>query len=411
MDYQVFEFFLEFLFWVSAGLIVYTYVGYGILLGLFVLIKRISGARKVHGNVQPTVSFIIAAYNEEEFIERKIANTLQLEYPSDKTEIIIVTEGSSDRTAALAASFQGVRVIHSTRRLGKTAALKKAVGLATGEILVFSDANALLTPQSLSKMMRWFLDKRVGGVAGEKRVLTSREPNGTDGEGMYWRYESALKRLDSNLNTIVGAAGELFAMRKKLWTELPDDTIIEDFVQSLNICLKGYSVKYEPDAAAYETPSESVEEEMKRKVRICAGAFQAMGRLRPLFNVFRYGLTSFQFISHRILRWTIAPLSMPILLLSNLGLVVFSDHIFYQVVLGLQFAFYFLAIMGWSYARQNKIIRWLNVPFYFVFMNVAVFSGLRLYLRGEETVYWERALRQEMQTGIPNPDASHETIT
>jgi biofilm PGA synthesis N-glycosyltransferase PgaC len=264
-------------------------------------------------------------------------------------------------------------------------------------LVVFCDANTLLNKECIREIVKHYSNPKVGGVAGEKKILA----RGTDtaaaaGEGLYWKYESALKKLDSELYSTMGAAGELFSVRKELLDHVPEGTIIEDFVQSLKLCVKGYVVRYEPGAYAAEAPSASIKEEMKRKVRICAGAFQAMVLLKDLFNVFKYPVVSFQFISHRILRWTICPVALVLLLISNIILVIsYSSNLFYQAVLAMQGLFYLLAIAGWVYASRDIKVKALYIPFYFLFMNISVFMGFNRFIRNKQTVLWERASRQK----------------
>jgi biofilm PGA synthesis N-glycosyltransferase PgaC len=233
-------------------------------------------------------------------------------------------------------------------------------------------------------------------VSGEKKIEVTRIGKAVaEGEGLYWKYESLLKRLDAQLYSVVGAAGELFSIRTALFEKAAEDTIIEDFVQSLKVCMKGYVVQYEPDAYAVESASVSMREEQKRKVRICAGAFQAMGILKDLFNIFKYPILSFQFISHRILRWTICPLCLSTLLASNLLLAAIDQSLFYFVFLFLQLFFYTLAIMGWINASRNIKMKLLYIPYYFLFMNISVFLGFARFVRKRQSVLWEKAARQK----------------
>ncbi len=213
------------------------------------------------------------------------------------------------------------------------------------------------------------------------------------GEGIYWKYESFLKRLDSEFYSVVGAAGELFSIRTVLFHEVPPDTIIEDFVQSLQLCKDGWLVRYEPDAYAIESASSSMQEEQKRKVRIAAGAFQAMIILKDLFNVFRYPVLSFQFISHRILRWTLCPVCLVTGLISNFLLVYKNEGRLYIVVLLVQIVFYAMALTGWIFARKNIKTKVFYIPYYFLFMNLSVFLGFYRHLRKKQTAVWEKAGR------------------
>jgi len=234
-------------------------------------------------------------------------------------------------------------------------------------------------------------------VAGEKKIISASDDLASAaGEGLYWKYESFLKKMDSAFYSVVGAAGELFSVRTALFDKAPENTIIEDFVQSLRICAKGYTIRYEPAAFAMETPSSSMKEEEKRKIRICAGAFQAMGMLKGLFNVFKYPTLSFQLISHRILRWTLCPLCLIGLLVSNAVLVGATGSPLYGIFFLLQGIFYSLALLGWFLANRNLQVKALYIPYYFLFMNMAVFAGFYRFIRKRQAVTWEKAARQKM---------------
>jgi len=391
---------LQFVFWASLIIIFYSYIGYGILLWLLVQVKRLF-RWKTNPAAQtdnlPRVALVVAAYNEEDFIRDKIINTLELDYPSELLEVIFVTDGSTDKTPAIVKEYPFIRLLHQPERKGKIAAVNRAMQFVQSPVVVFCDANTLLNKECIRRIVQHYDDPRVGGVAGEKRIMAAgNDTAAAAGEGLYWKYESFLKRLDSELYSTMGAAGELFSVRKELLDEVPEGTIIEDFVQSLKLCSKGYVVRYEPNAWAAETASASIKEEMKRKVRICAGAFQAMILLRELFNVFKYPVVAFQFISHRILRWTICPLALITLLISNILLVWMGPaHLFYQVTLAGQVLFYMLAIAGWAYASKDIRVKALYIPFYFLFMNISVFIGFNRFIRNKQTVLWERAARSK----------------
>lgn len=387
-------------FWVSLIIIFYSYIGYGILLWFLVKIKRLFTKRSVPPlptESLPNVALVVAAYNEEDFIREKITNTRDLDYPAGRLEVVFVTDGSQDRTPDIVREYPFIRLLHENQRRGKIAAVNRAMTFVQSPLVVFCDANTLLNKDCIREIVKHYADPAVGGVAGEKKILArGSDTAAAAGEGLYWKYESALKKLDSELYSTMGAAGELFSVRKELLDKVPEGTIIEDFVQSLKLCVKGYVVRYEPGAYAAEAPSASIKEEMKRKVRICAGAFQAMVLLKPLFNVFKYPVVSFQFISHRILRWTICPIALVTLLLSNLALVITGTNIlFYQAVLAIQGLFYLLATTGWIYASRDIKVKALYIPFYFLFMNISVFMGFHRFIRNKQTVLWERAARQK----------------
>lgn len=388
------------IFWVSFSIVFYSYIGYGIILWFLVKIKQLF-SRKIPTNPEflPAVALVVAAYNEEDYIEEKIKNSFQLNYPADKLEIIFVTDGSTDRTPDIIRKYPRIHLLHEPERRGKSAAMNRSLAFIKSPYIIFCDANTLLNADCVREIVKHYADPKVGGVAGEKKILTEGiNTAAATGEGLYWKYESFLKKLDSDLLSTMGAAGELFSVRKELFEPAPEGTIIEDFVQSLKVCTKGYVLKYEPGAYAAEAPSASIRDEMKRKVRICAGAFQAMILLKELFNPLRHPVLSFQFISHRILRWTICPVAIVVLLVSNLFLAWIDNGLFFRLVLLAQLVFYAMAITGWILANREIKVKVLYIPFYFLFMNLAVFLGFRRFIRNKQTVLWEKAGRQKLPT-------------
>jgi cellulose synthase/poly-beta-1,6-N-acetylglucosamine synthase-like glycosyltransferase len=215
---------------------------------------------------------------------------------------------------------------------------------------------------------------------------------GSAGEGIYWQYESLLKKWDAELWSVVGAAGELFAFRTEVYEHVPTDTIVEDFYLTMRIAQKGYRVQYEPEAFAVESSSASVAEELKRKVRIAAGGLQAVARLAPLLNIFRYGMLTFQYVSHRVLRWTLAPLFLPVLLAVNV-LLALQGSPFYRGLLVLQILFYSAALAGYLFEKRKMKIKAFFVPYYFCLMNYSMYAGFVRLVRGRQSVLWERAKR------------------
>jgi cellulose synthase/poly-beta-1,6-N-acetylglucosamine synthase-like glycosyltransferase len=389
---------MKVLFWTSFVIVFYTYIGYGMLICLLVQLKRLFYSKKNDATAfsLPPVSLVIAAFNEEEYIEQKLKNTFRIDYPAGLLEIIVITDGSTDATPDLVKQHDRIRLLHQPKRKGKVAAMNRAINYVSAPIVIFCDANTDLNAESIKAIVQHYNDPKVGAVAGEK-VVTGKDGRAAgEGEGLYWKYESFLKKMDSEFYSTVGAAGELFSIRTELFEKAPEDTIIEDFVQSLKVCIKGYVVRYEPGAFAAEGPSESIAEEMKRKVRITAGAFQAMGMLKALFNIFRFPVLSFQFISHRILRWTLCPLCLVTLLFSNISLVFSTNGEFYQLFLIAQLVFYGMAITGWIFARKNIRLKFIYIPFYFAFMNAAVFLGFARFIRKRQSVLWEKAARQKV---------------
>ena len=384
-------------FWLCLVLIWYTYVGYGMVLYVLVRLKQAfsnnSDATYFTDDELPEVTLVIAAYNEADFITEKIQNSLALRYPAGKLSIWVVTDGSDDATPQIVEAHPEITHFFQPERQGKIAAVNRIMPLITTPVVIFTDANTLLNEQAAIHLVRHFKNQNVGAVAGEKRVSSGEKDAASGaGEGLYWKYESALKRWDATLYSVVGAAGELFALRTNLYHEVPADTIIEDFYLTLSIAREGYRVMYEPDAYAVEGPSATVKEELKRKVRIAAGGIQAIVRLKALLNPFRYGVLSFQYISHRVLRWTITPFALVGLLLSNVYLAV-EPNLFYRLVLAGQILFYALAIVGLILAAKKIKMKAFFVPYYFCVMNYAVFAGINRYWRGSQSVVWERAER------------------
>jgi biofilm PGA synthesis N-glycosyltransferase PgaC len=385
---------METLWWILLFIVFYAYLGYGILLMFLVKVKSaFTAAPSFNKNFLPPVTLVVPAYNEAGIIAQKAQNSLKLDYPKDRFRILFITDGSTDNTADVLRSIDGVEVTHNDRRAGKSAAENRAMTLVDTPIVVFCDANTMLNPEAIRELVKFYEDPKVGGVAGEKRVITKESDNAGAGEGFYWKYESKLKKWDSELYTVVGAAGELISFRSELMTDLEEDTILDDFMQSLRICEKGYTVKYEPAAVAMETASETVGEELKRKIRIAAGGWQSMSRLTRLLNPFRNPLLTFQYVSHRVLRWSVAAFALPLILLLNVFLVMNATHWIYEVALAFQALFYGLSLIGWILENRQLKIKVFFIPYYFCMMNYAVFAGFFRWTKGSQKATWEKARR------------------
>ncbi len=309
-----------------------------------------------------------------------------------------MTDGSNDRTPEVVESFpraenQQIRLFHSPERKGKIAAVERVMAYVETPVTIFTDANTDVNPAAIRQIVRHFADPNVGAVAGEKRIAMNEADEATGaGEGIYWKYESTLKKWDAELNSVIGAAGELFAIRTSEYRHVPADTLIEDFVMTMGIAMRGFRLAYEPEAYAVESSSASIGEEMKRKVRIAAGGLQTAWRLRSLLNPFRYGLLSFQYISHRVLRWTLAPLALPLIFMINVSLAIEAGPV-YQVLLALQVAFYAFAYLGYLFERKQLKIKAFFIPYYFCLMNWAMYRGFFRLVAGRQSVVWEKAKR------------------
>ncbi|MDN5200188.1 glycosyltransferase family 2 protein [Fulvivirgaceae bacterium BMA10] len=386
---------LEIIFWVLLFFVFYAFLGYGMFIYIWLKIRRLfkKDLSKNEQNFEPPVTLMIASYNEKDYLPEKVENSLALDYPKDKLRIVFITDGSDDGSPQLLGSYEGITVHHSYERQGKIAAINRGMRLIDTPFVIFSDANAMLNKEAVRSIIKNYKDPKVGCVAGEKRIIkkTTDSASGA-GEGIYWRYESALKKMDSELCSVVGAAGELFSVRTELYEPVEPDTILDDFVMSLRITLKGYKIAYEPGAYAIESASASIKDEMKRKVRICAGGLQSIVRLKPLLNIFRYGTLSFQYVSHRVLRWTVIPLFLLLLIPINYALHDTYGGLYTFLFIG-QLIFYGAALLGWYLENRQLRLKVLFIPFYFFIMNLAVFRGFFRYVRGGQSVLWERAKR------------------
>lgn len=385
------------LFWISIFIIIYTFVGYGFLLFLLVKIKRLFVKPFVLKDemVLPAVTVLIAAYNEEDIIEEKIDNTLALNYPKDKIQIIFITDGSTDATADKIRAFDQVLLLHNESRGGKMAAIKRAIPFIENEITVFTDANTFLNQDALLELVKHYQNPKVGCVAGEKRILVEELADASSaGEGFYWKYESLLKKWDYELYSGVGAAGELFSIRTSLYVPVESDTIIDDHMIAMRIAEKGYVIGYEPKAYAMETASANVKEELKRKIRIAAGGIQSVLRLKKSANPFINPIFTFQYISHRVLRWTVTPFLLILVFLLNALIAVKTGVTFYQVFFILQVLFYILSLIGFYFESRNIRIKALFIPYYFCVMNYAVLAGIIRFCKKSQSAAWEKSVRK-----------------
>ncbi len=384
-------------FWIAIFFIFYTYIGYGLLLYLLLIFKRVFFKKptKTFSSYTPTVTIVVAAYNEAYIIEEKILNTLALNYPSDCIEYIFITDGSTDETASIVSRYPSIKGMHQTQRNGKIAAVHRAMKEIKSDIVVFTDANTMVNKEAIINICRHYIDPTVGAIAGEKRVQIESQSDATAGEGFYWKYESKLKQWDSELYSVVGAAGELFSIRSSLYQPVEPDTILDDFMISMNIAVKGYRIVYEPTAFATETASANTNEELKRKIRIAAGGIQSTIRLWPLFIPFKNPILTFEFISHRVLRWVVTPylmigaLVLNVLLVKQLGVM----SIYGLMLLG-QSAVFLAAIFGWILEKQKLKVKVFFIPYYFCLMNYAVIAGTFRYFFTKQSVLWEKAKRK-----------------
>lgn len=374
------------LFWALVALVVYVYAGYPLFLAL---IHRLGGGRQVsHREIEPYVTLIVSAFNEQAVIAEKIENCLLLDYPKEKLQVVIVSDASEDRTDEIVSGFaaQGVELLRMPERGGKTVGLNAAVARARGDIIVFSDANSMYRPDALRALVRNFADPDVGAAVGESGyVEPGLESERT--EGLYWRYETAIKRLESAIGSVVGGDGAIYATLKSLYIPMEADAL-SDFVNPLQVVRSGRRCIYESDARSYERAAGTFEKEFRRKVRIINRGWRALFRMRGLLNPFRYGMFSFALISHKLLRWLVPFYLLGILLLNFL---LWDAGVIYQVALGFQVSFYLLAFCGHVLRNEPQMSSWFSIPYYFCLMNAASAMGIVDAFRGKTYTTWTTA--------------------
>lgn len=388
----------ELAFWGAALLLVHTYFLYPLLL------VALDGFAQVRANLRflrsgqerrrpriaaalPSVSLVVAAYNEASCIAEKIRNSLAIEYPRDRFEMLIGSDGSTDGTDAVVSGTGDARVrLSSAPRAGKTSVLNRCIPVAAGDIVVLSDANTTIDPQAVKRLVRHFEDPEVGAVCGRLK-LYNRIHQAYE-ESAYWSYESTLKYFEGKHGAVMGANGGLYAIRRTLFTALPASTIVDDFVIPLRILEMGFRVEYDPEALAFEETTEDYEKEFGRRARIAAGNFQSL-RLVPGLLFPSAGFRAFAFWSHKLLRWC-APGLMAIALLTNLVLL---HHPFFKLTFLVQASFYALALAGRVGLGHGLLRRVSSVAYYFVTMNLAIAVGFWRFVRNSQRAAWDRTAR------------------
>ena len=389
---------IETIFWMMIFLIFYTYIGYGIVVWVAgKVFRRDIPPDDLDIQCEPTVCLLVTSFNEAAWIDRKVRNSLDLDYPEDKLRLCWVTDGSDDESVTLLKKYPQIVHLHKPEREGKIAAINRAMPYVDAEIVIFSDANTMLAPRSVREIVACFRDPKVGCVAGEKRLDDNQKAAGV-GEGFYWRYESWLKKCEARVGFCMGAAGELLAVRRELLPVIADDMITEDFAFSIGIALAGYKIDYASRAIALEAASASVKEEFKRKTRIAAGNLQYLLRTPQLWNPFKHPMLFWQYVSHKFLRSFAAPFFLPALLPLNAVLLMSSNRFpmsVYIAMLCCQLMFYGMVFMGKLYEDRHLSMRFLLIPYYFVAMNLACVVGCYRYLTGRQTVLWEKAIRED----------------
>jgi len=369
-------------FWISATILLYVYVGYPALIWV---LARVFGREPGEAVMTPWVTLLIPAYNEEAHIEAKLENALELDYPKGRLDIVVASDGSTDRTDEIARGFadRGVTLIRMPENAGKAAMLSSVIPRLSGEIVVLSDASGLLEREALSLLMRKFSDPKVGCVSGLYRVAGRMDLRDA-GEGLYWKYETFIKRQESRLHSILGAHGALYAIRGELFPRLESWEVNDDYLIPMRIVHRGFRAVYEPRAVCWERETVSVQGEYARRRRIAVGNCQQMAEIAGLLHPARWWVL-FEFLSHKVLR-TLAPLFMLALLPASLWL----EEPWNLIVFGAQAAFYAAALAGYGLQRFGVSVKLLSAPMYFCLGNLAMLAGVIRYCRGPRGAVWGR---------------------
>lgn len=376
-----------FTFVTSIGAMIHTYFSYVISMSLLSKLTKdedLESEKSIED--VPDVALIIAAYNEEEVIAEKIENSLKLEYPREKLEIIVFSDASDDRTDDIVRSYadKGVRLQRIEGRVGKTQCQNEVTEKVNSDIVVFSDANSMYEPDAIGNLIRGFSDG-VGCVVGELRY---REGNNTEGESVYWKYEQLIKKLESEVGSLVTGNGSIYAVRKDSYVSLSPD-MISDFAEPLAIISNGEVVKYAPNAVAWEDTGSSTQSELSRRIRIVTRCWNTVSDYSHLLNPIRRPLFSYQLLSHKLLRW-LSPVFLILIGLSNVLLMALNPKRYYRVILSLQAAFYSAVVIGWFFNRFEKPAPTIiHVPYYFIVANYGMLVGLWNFLSGRNIVTWE----------------------
>lgn len=374
----------QILFWICVSLVGYVYVGYPLLVYLVSILfpKPVAEAA-----IEPRVTVLITAYNEEAAIREKLENTLKIDYPADKLEILIASDGSTDRTDEIVKSMagRGVRLFRQEGRVGKTETQNNAVEQATGEIILFSDATTTYNPDVFRELLPAFADESVGCVAGRLVYVNNESTNVGKGAQSYWNYETFIKSAESRACSLIGVSGCLYAVRKSAYEPMYPEAC-SDFLICTNLYRQGLRSVFAPDAVCFENTNHRADEELNMRVRVISQTFTDLWRNRDMLNPFKSGFFAIELISHKVLRYAV-PFVLFTFLVSSL--LLSSSYLFYAVALTFQALFYSLAAAGWVMERAGKRIGLLAMPLYFVLANLASVAAFYKFLRGETYTRWD----------------------
>jgi len=386
---------LQFFFWIATGLVIYVYLGYPLLLA--VISRRRTIPASPEEQDLPIVTLLISAYNEKSVISEKLQNALALDYPRSQLDILVVSDCSDDGTdeIVLRHAASGVQLIRLPERLGKSAGLNLGVRQASGDILVFSDANAMYEPDAIRLLVRHFSDPRVGYVVGNARYVEHLgRAASAESEGLYWKLETWVKEKESDFWSVVGGDGAIYAIRRELFTPLrPTD--INDFLNPLQITVRGYRGSYDRAAVCYEEASDSFEKEFRRKVRIISRSLNAVRRAPSALLPWTQPRHWLALVSHKVLRW-LAPVFLLVLFFVSICL---WQSPYYRAALFSQLAFYLLALIGWTLQKRNECPKVLYLPYYFCLVNLASLFGVAKFLSGSLSPTWQTIRENPANSG------------
>ena len=379
--------FILFITLISIFIPIYVYIGYPLL--LFLLTKITTHKTVNKADITPHITMFVSCYNEQDVIEKKIQDCFALDYPKDKIEFIFISDGSEDQTDSIIKqhSGEGIRLIRQEGRLGKTCGLNLAMSQTESEIVVFSDANAMYDSQAIKKLVRNFNDEQVGYVVGAALYTDGNDNSAASSENAYWEYEMALKKMETQLHSVVGGDGAIYAIRRKLFITLEREDI-NDFVNPLQIIAQGYRGIFEPEAKCFEETAGDFEKEGNRKERIVNRSFRGLMKVKEVMNPFKTGIFSLEIISHKLLRWLI-PVFFFIAAIGSIYLSLANIYIFHFItILGLTFLC--LALYGQHQAQSNKdnMQPLFYYPYYFMLVNIKSLFGILAALKGNIQVTW-----------------------
>lgn len=382
---------VEIFFWTIIVFIFYTYIGYPLLL---VICARLFTNKVLQKKITPFVSVIIAAYNEEKSLPNRLENLFKQDYPADKYEVIVVSDGSTDCTDKLVSTYanRNVRLISLDQKSGKAVALNYGVAGAKGEIIVFADARQTFSSDVFKHLVANFSDPSIGCVSGELVFLDDTTSGIRAEMGAYWKYEKLVRRLESASGSVVGATGAIFTIRRALYRELPPGTILDDVMTPLNVVMQGYRVVFDGEAIAYDVVSKDLSQEWRRKIRTLAGNWQLLSQAPKIMNPFSNPVW-WRFVSHKLFR-LIVPFLLPLLLAVSWS----ADGVFYKLCALMQVLFYLLAGVGFILPATCKN-RLINLAYFFTALNFAVMVGFWYWISGQCAATWQPAYFGNPRTG------------